>query len=496
MAIDIKDNEQKIIEDILDGYKKKYSFYYYGSRTKGLSEKTSDLDILIKGKQEMPLYELQELKEKFDNSRLPYIVNFSDYHKINLDFFMRICSDLIPYNWRDVKLGDVCNFSSEKTEVSKLSLNNYISTENMLPNKAGVCCSANLPNTFHAVAFHVGNILVSNIRPYFKKIWYADFNGGCSNDVLVFQANENIDNNFLYYVLSSNSFVDYDVAMAKGTKMPRGDKAAIMQYQFLLPPLDIQKKIAAVLGALDDKIELNNKINNNLEQQAQALFKSWFMDFEPFGGKMPADWKVGKLGEIAEIIMGQSPNGSTYNEEKNGCIFFQGRAEFGARFPKVRLYTTEPKRMANKGDVLMSVRAPVGDFNMAMEDCCIGRGLCAIRSKQNYQSFILYTVWASQDKLNVFNGEGTVFGSVNKDSLYNMLIIIPTNKIMQQFEYICSKLDMLIWNNSLENTKLAAIRDTLLPKLMSGEIDVSNVNISELPSADKSQLIEDDSVKF
>ena len=114
MAIDIKDNEQKIIEDILDGYKKKYSFYYYGSRTKGLSEKTSDLDILIKGKQEMPLYELQELKEKFDNSRLPYIVNFSDYHKINLDFFMRICSDLIPYNWRDVKLGDVCNFSSEK----------------------------------------------------------------------------------------------------------------------------------------------------------------------------------------------------------------------------------------------------------------------------------------------------------------------------------------------------------------------------------------------
>ena len=269
-----------------------------------------------------------------------------------------------------------------------------------------------------------------------------------------------------------------------------------MENIFLtIPPLDIQKKIAAVLSALDDKIELNNKINSNLEQQAQALFKSWFVDFEPFGGKMPADWKVGKLGEIAEIIMGQSPNGSTYNEEKNGCIFFQGRAEFGTRFPKVRLYTTEPKRMANKGDVLMSVRAPVGDFNVAMDDCCIGRGLCAIRSKQNYQSFILYTIWASQDKLNVFNGEGTVFGSVNKDSLYNMPIIIPTNEIMQKFEYICSELDMLIWNNSLENTKLSELRDTLLPKLMKGEIDVSKVDISSQISTDKLSLKQDDSAK-
>ncbi len=200
---------------------------------------------------------------------------------------------------------------------------------------------------------------------------------------------------------------------------------------------------------------------------------------------MPEDWKVGKLGEIAEIIMGQSPNGSSYNEEKNGCIFFQGRAEFGARFPRVRLYTTEPKRMAQTGDVIMSVRAPVGDFNVAMDNCCIGRGLCAIRSKQNCQSFILYTIWASQDRLNIFNGEGTVFGSVNKDSLYNMPVTIPTNEIMIKFENTCSVLDRLIWNNSLENTRLAALRDTLLPKLMKGEIDVSNVDISALTSADK-----------
>lgn len=290
---------------------------------------------------------------------------------------------------------------------------------------------------------------------------------------------------FFYYLLKNN--IEYIVGMGSGSTFAEISGTQVKNLEFTIPPLDIQQKIAEVLGALDDKIELNNKINNNLEQQAQALFKSWFVDFEPFGGKMPDDWKVGKLGEITEITMGQSPNGSSYNEEKNGCIFFQGRAEFGTRFPKVRLYTTEPKRMAKKGDVLVSVRAPVGDFNVAIDNCCIGRGLCAIRSKQNCQSFILYTIWASQDKLNIFNGEGTVFGSVNKDSLYNMPVVIPTNKIMQKFEYTCSALDKLIWNNSLENTRLAQLRDTLLPKLMSGEIDVSNVNIS----ADKLSFTEE-----
>jgi type I restriction enzyme S subunit len=277
----------------------------------------------------------------------------------------------------------------------------------------------------------------------------------------------------------------------RGSGQPSIKKTDILNMEVDFPPLEIQKKIAGVLGALDDKIELNNKINNNLEQQAQALFKSWFIDFEPFGGVMPEDWKIGRLGEIAEIIMGQSPNGSSYNEEKSGCIFFQGRAEFGARFPRVRLYTTEPKRMAQTGDVIMSVRAPVGDFNVAMDNCCIGRGLCAIRSKQNCQSFILYTIWASQDRLNIFNGEGTVFGSVNKDSLYNMPVTIPTNEIMIKFENTYSVLDRLIWNNSLENTRLAALRDTLLPKLMKGEIDVSNVNISSLTSTDKLSFTED-----
>ena len=150
------------------------------------------------------------------------------------------------------------------------------------------------------------------------------------------------------------------------------------KLRVVLPPLPTQQKIAAILSSLDDKIELSNKINTNLEQQAQALFKNWFVDFEPFGGKMPEGWKVGKLSEIAEITMGQSPDRKSYNENGIGTVFYQGRAEFGTRFPTRRLFTTEPNRIAKKFDTLMSVRAPVGDTNIANKDCCIGRGLAAI----------------------------------------------------------------------------------------------------------------------
>ena len=176
--------------------------------------------------------------------------------------------------------------------------------------------------------------------------------------------------------------------------------------------------------------------------------------------------------------MGQSPNGSSYNEDGSGTVFYQGRAEFGFRYPTRRLYTTEPKRMAYYNDVLMSVRAPVGDINVAYEDCCIGRGLAAIQSKINTPSFILYTMYNLKKDLNIFNGEGTIFGSINKDSLNSLKLNIPSREEILKFEQTVAPLDKLIENNYRENTRLIQLRDTLLPKLMSGEIDVSNVDIS------------------
>ena len=175
--------------------------------------------------------------------------------------------------------------------------------------------------------------------------------------------------------------------------------------------------------------------------------------------------------------MGQSPSGSSYNEIGDGEVFYQGRAEFGYRFPTRRLYTTEPKRMAEIGDVLLSVRAPVGDLNVAYERCCIGRGLSAIHSRSGHQSFILYTMFALRPQLDLFNGEGTVFGSINRNSLNDMPINIPPEEAIAAFETAGHPMDDLIRTNYEENCRLEELRDLLLPKLMSGEIDVSAIQI-------------------
>jgi type I restriction enzyme S subunit len=208
---------------------------------------------------------------------------------------------------------------------------------------------------------------------------------------------------------------------------------------------------------------------------AQAIFKSWFVDFEPFGGVMPEDWCYGTLSDISNITMGQSPDGSSYTEDGIGTVFYQGRAEFGPRFPTRRLFTTQPKRMAAKGDILMSVRAPVGDLNVAFEACCLGRGLAAIQSKSEAQSYILYTMFALREHLEMFNGEGTVFGSINKNDMANLPVLIPTDEVIRQFEELISPMDATIEANYAESCHLQATRDSLLPRLMSGELSVAGV---------------------
>lgn len=242
-----------------------------------------------------------------------------------------------------------------------------------------------------------------------------------------------------------------------------------------LPSLTVQHRIADTLSALDARIAVNREINNHLEQMAQAIFKSWFVDFEPFQGVMPDDWREGTLSEISYITMGQSPAGSSYNEESSGTVFYQGRAEFGFRFPSRRLFTTQSKRMATKGDVLMSVRAPVGDLNVAIEMCSLGRGLAGIKSNNRCQSFVLYTMFALKETLDMFNGEGTVFGSINKKDLENLTVIIPAKEVLLKFEELVNPIDTIIETNYMNSCVLQAVRDSLLPRLMSGELSVTDM---------------------
>lgn len=278
---------------------------------------------------------------------------------------------------------------------------------------------------------------------------------------------------YLVYYLHSVEGQGKILAFANQTGVPALSQPLknFRKIKINLPSLPEQKKIAAILSALDEKIAINRAINDNLEQQAMALYAEMFLN------SSNNDVTSGTLSDIAVITMGQSPSGSSYNEDGVGEVFYQGRAEFGFRFPKRRLFTTEPKRMAETGDVLLSVRAPVGDLNVAYERCCIGRGLGAIHSKTGHSSFVLYTMFALRSQLDVFNGEGTVFGSINRDSLNAMPIAVPPMAEIDRFEAVAHPIDELIRANYEENCRLEAIRDSLLPKLMSGEINVSAVQL-------------------
>lgn len=281
---------------------------------------------------------------------------------------------------------------------------------------------------------------------------------------------KNGNQEFLFYMMKY--YIPYLLKKESGTVFGSVNRNDINGLEVDIPEdVQTQKKIARYLEMIDDKIELNNKINENLEQQAQALYYHMFVE------NMSPKWDKGTLSDIADITMGQSPSGSSYNEEGEGTIFFQGRAEFGFRFPSIRLYTTEPKRMACANDILMSVRAPVGDLNVAHTNCCIGRGLSAIHSKTGQPSFVLYTMFALKKQLNVFNGEGTVFGSINRNSLNNMPIVIPSPESITAFEDTVAPIDDTIRNNYDEICRLTQLRDSLLPKLMTGELDVSNLDI-------------------
>lgn len=267
----------------------------------------------------------------------------------------------------------------------------------------------------------------------------------------------------------------------------------IKNYPIRLPILiDEQRNIAHVLRVLDDKIELNNRINAELEAMAKILYDYWFVQFDfpnangkPYkssGGKLvynpivkreiPIDWEVKNLSQIANITMGQSPVGESYNEDGNGTLFFQGSTDFGWLFPTPRKYTTLPARMAKKGDILLSVRAPVGDMNIANANCCIGRGLAALNSKSGSDGFLFYVMKYFKQIFDRRNSEGTTFGSITKDDLHSLKVIYPQQKILKQYDNIVSEYNKMIFLRSLENRDLIKLRDWLLPMLMNGQVTV------------------------
>ena len=288
----------------------------------------------------------------------------------------------------------------------------------------------------------------------------------------------NLYSKFLYYWFQSYEGRNKFEALAKGTEQKAVPISGIKTLEIELPSLKSQKRIADILSAYDDLIENNQKQIKLLEEAAQRLYKEWFVDLRFPGHEntkivdgVPEGWNEKTLSQIADVIMGQSPKSEFYNSEKKGLPFHQGVGSYGVRFVMDDIYSTSYTRIAEPNSILFSVRAPVGRLNITKNKVVIGRGLAAINQTDGCQSYLYYLLKNKFFKDNIV-GNGSIFASVSKDELLNQKFLIPERNLMMQFEKIVSQMDKQIENLDSKNKKLIEARDRLLPKLMSGEVEV------------------------
>jgi len=315
------------------------------------------------------------------------------------------------------------------------------------------------------------------------------------------------DSDFLLYAIQS-PFVQRQIRGHDATGSTVSNLCIPDLKALRIPEFADESDIAKVLSTLDAKIEVNRRINEELESMAKLLYDHWFVQFDfpisaaqaaamgrpdlegkPYrasGGKMvhnetlkreiPEGWDVSTLAEFANITMGQSPPGSSYNRSGKGIVFFQGSTDFGWRFPEVREFTNAPSRLAKEGDILLSVRAPVGTLNVADQDCCIGRGLAALNAKDDCDSFLYEVMLYFKQIFDRRNTAGTTFGSITKDDLHGLQFSRPPadSKLLSSFESRVAPLRSLMVNNHRQNQHLTQLRDWLLPMLMNGQVTVAS----------------------
>ena len=485
--IDISPEYLQLVKDILKQHVPQCEVRAFGSRHNWVAKPYSDLDIAIVGNDRLAKKQIYDLQEAFEESILPFRVDVLDWWAISDEFraiieqgysVIQEVKDKLPTGWVVKKLGDVVDYVTDKMKTVMLSLHDYVSTENMLPNCEGIIISSNVPSSGNVTQYIYEDILISNIRPYFKKIWLADKSGGCSNDVLVLRNRDNNEfcSKYLYYYLTTNHFFDYVMAGSKGTKMPRGDKSQILQYQMNIPPLAEQQEIAAILSSLDDKIELNQQINKNLEEMAQTIFKQWFIDFNfpdengnPYrdsGGAMvdseigliPYSWSVGKICDVSTVTSGKRPKNRQENKNLQFHIPLYGASGVmgfvdDALFDKTLLVIG---RVGTHGIV-----------NRVNGKSWLSDNTLVIDSKfYNFMYFCLKSI----DYANL--NRGAVQPLLTQTDIKNYQLTIPSYRILSTFETMVSAIFNDIDNSKSQNEKLSDLRETLLPKLISGEIKI------------------------
>ena len=382
-----------------------------------------------------------------------------------------------------MELSNICEYSSKRIDSSLLTVENYVSTENMMQNKGGITLAAKVP-VENSVEFLPGDILISNIRPYFRKIWLSDKKGGCSSDVLCIRALPGTDSTYLYYLLSQDSFFDYVMSGAKGCKMPRGDKSQIMQWDVDLPNFEEQHRIASILKSIDDKIQLNNRINHNLEEQIQTLYREWFID------NPKTEWATIALSEVATFVSGYSYKGNEIvdfsetamatikNFERNGGFKLDGykpispssnlkEEQYAELFDILVAHTdlTQNAEVIGNAEIILS-KDSYSDIIFSMD-------LVKVVAKESFPYQFLLALLLKNP---IFKSHcigyvnGTTVLHMNKRALPDFNTQIPTCEDADRMNEIAKSIFTKMYENLCEIANLTKLRDSLLPKLMSGEL--------------------------
>ena len=384
-------------------------------------------------------------------------------------------------------LSSVCEYRKDRISAKKVDEDNYISTENMLPDKKGIEKASSIAEGKTLPAYKEGDILLSNIRPYFKKIWFANKTGGCSNDVLVLKSNDSVDKKFLYYVLSDNNFFNYSTVSSKGTKMPRGSKHAIMKY--LVPDIDLpgQKRIADVLSAYDDLIENNNKRIALLEKAAQELYKESFVRFRfpgyekaKFVNGLPEGWNIKRMNDFCYVTDGTHDTPKPVDEGVplvTGRCISNGFVDFSIAYNISETSHNGIKKRSGlkSGDIIFSNIGTVGN-------CCIVdydrefsvKNVIIFKPQSMRDTAYLYYWMNSSTMQEIFaaqtNGASQQFVGLTFMRRYK--ILVPDENTLNMF---ADKILPIVEQKRLlhqNNLNLIKQRDLLLPRLMSGNLEV------------------------
>ncbi|MEE1268745.1 MAG: restriction endonuclease subunit S [Treponema sp.] len=395
-----------------------------------------------------------------------------------------------------MKLNDIAYFVEDKISSENIKLDQYVTTDSLLQNKKGRTFAQNLPpQKCSLVHFKKGDVLLGNIRPYLKKIWYANIEGGCSQDVLVLRAKNNLESKFLYALLMQDSFFDYEMKATKGSKMPCGDKSHIINF----PCLDLNNKteIGKLLSSLDDKIALNNRINAKLEQMAKRLYEHWFVQFDfpntdgnPYkssGGKMvwneilkreiPDGWEVGNLYDIAEYVNGLAcQNYRPKESEKSLPVIKIREMNEGITADTEKVSASIPgKYRIYAGDILFSWSASLEIKIWTGETGGLNQHIFKVIPKGYFSKGYVYQQLSAYlvNFQKMAESRKTTMGHITSDHIKQSRILIPPKEIISAF----TKKTLSIFNYQLsiekETQKLTALRDRLLPLLMNGQVEVN-----------------------